>query len=66
MCNGDVTPITFYDDVLLPERKLPMPDLIRWILVGDLSRSWSGIMRGRERCSGMRWGSILGAMMGID
>lgn len=26
MCEGDVTPITFYDNVLLPIRKLPMPD----------------------------------------
>jgi len=26
MGNGDVTPITFYDNVALPERKLLMPD----------------------------------------
>lgn len=26
MCDSDVTPVTFYDNVLLPARKLPMPD----------------------------------------
>lgn len=25
-CKADVTPITFYDDIATPSRKLPMPD----------------------------------------
>lgn len=26
MCDSDVTPVTFYDNVLNPARKIPMPD----------------------------------------
>ena len=55
MYTSDVTPITFYDNVLLPERKLPMPDfntlhtcrnfdeILGWNANGERTIQWDEI-----------------------
>lgn len=55
MCNSDVTPITFFDNLLLPERKLPMPDfntlhtcrnfdeILEWNANNERTLQWDGI-----------------------
>lgn len=55
MCTADVTPITFYDNLALPSRKLPMPDfntrhtcrnfdaILEWNGNNERSIDWDGI-----------------------
>ena len=55
MCSSDVTPITFYDNEEIPERKLPMPDfstlhtcrnfdeIVKWNANGERTVEWDEI-----------------------
>ena len=68
MCTADVTPLTFYDDLSQPERKLPMPDfntlhtcrnfeeVLEWGYNGERSVEWDemGLDLGEEDHVGRR------------
>jgi hypothetical protein len=65
-CTSDVTPITFYDNVLLPSRKLPMPDFntLHTCRNFDEIWEWNG---NNERT--LQWDEIgldLGEVMHVD
>jgi hypothetical protein len=65
-CKSDVTPITFFDNVLLPARKLPMPDFntLHTCRNFDEIWQWNG---NNERT--LQWDEIgldLGDLMHVD